>query len=1072
MPDYGEIFCEAVEEIVRDQLRGLNYDLTQVCQVDNIDERDKGIYWVSTDAARFKAYSLVQNYEVGDTVYVTTPNNDATQQKIIIGKKIIGSQQDITYVMPFNNIKDVTGNIVSGSKEIGRLANSNFTGHDTLIWDSDNFETGFTRLGLQGSFRSQVGDAVEGSYGLKLVLGVKGTTDEVKEVATFYLDADDMYGNPYNFDGYYPQQKVFDISALAGFDVIRLYFYQDKDFKDRDGNLINSVDSFGNPLKSNLFVNDLYICLGYDVKDVYSDGLILYSNDSIYYDETARTKTISWRFIQSLKDKKIKLITDADKLPGDYEVWLFKYNPSAPYDIVAGAGWERVIYNENPLVNFQNYQFTTDKTQQSIKYKAMIIYNSRVIYESNELEFINTIDVVAEKINKLMNDFYIYPSDEMNGEYYIYDNGLTSSSQANKNRYLYPAFKNDDNEMEIIQGVQRVKWIVPMKNTMIDLVIPNNQTPVSVSFNFPNEQYNSLEEYLKDYWEKASSLDIIPNYYFYKNSCYIYFFNPTNSYGNDQRITYNIKQNFNTNYINNTIKCEVEHNNQTVESSIDLSFGEKQSADYKVEVKFEGEEEGFSITDWDDKTGLGIKKEISARLFSPNGFEIEDCKISWSWYNPEEGDFNKEGEYYNPFSIFNIDGIQEKIQLAFREKLNKVVPHYSILQAAITYNGYTYYGYLPIPLEGEQAIEVEGVIEEIQQNVDYPDEVVGRVRRTGEKLVSNIISTYGEDDPYKPNINADEQLTTPSASINDLKAMYCYVFGEPENYQKAIPAFNHIRNQQKSIKDQIELPVETPATDITSYSLRAAAVSEYDNNKNYILNSDLSSGRLVKSEKGSVYNGVVIGEVKRLEKLEPKYGMYGFQGNKVTFAIDEDGDAYFGGKLEGATGEFSGNLKATEGNIGQWQINEQGLFYEIEESGLSVAIKPKGVTVTNSDGTTTIVPGIVLGEATLYAGEGGSFKITGTDVNEAIVTLTATQEDQADVDVQMQLEINKLDDAVNKLNEEIFVNDTIDPQWQEIEFISNITFNNKKLTVNKQKIKVLVTSDGIYGESTEEFNIE
>jgi hypothetical protein len=78
MPDYGEIFCEAVNEIVRNQLRGLSYDLTQVCQIDNIDERDKGIYWVSTDSARFKAYSQITTYGVGDTVYVVTPNNDST----------------------------------------------------------------------------------------------------------------------------------------------------------------------------------------------------------------------------------------------------------------------------------------------------------------------------------------------------------------------------------------------------------------------------------------------------------------------------------------------------------------------------------------------------------------------------------------------------------------------------------------------------------------------------------------------------------------------------------------------------------------------------------------------------------------------------------------------------------------------------------------------------------------------------------------------------------------------------------------------------------------------------------
>ncbi len=1057
MPDYGEIFCEAVEEIVRDQLRGLNYDLTQVCQIDNIDERDKGIYWVSTDAARFKAYSLVQNYEVGDTVYVTTPNNDSTQQKIIIGKKIIGSQQDITYVMPFNNIKDVTGNIVNGSKEIGRLANSNFTGHDVLIWDSDNFETGFTRLGLQGFFRSQVGDAIEGSYGLKLVLGVKGTTDEVKEVATFYLDADDMYGNPYNFDGYYPQQKVFDISSLAGFDVIRLYFYQDKDFKDREGNLINSVDSFGNPLKSNLFVNDLYICLGYDVKDVYSDGLILYSNDSIYYDETARTKTISWRFIQSLKDKKVKLITDANKLPGGYEVWLFKYNPGSSYDIVAGTGWERVVYNEKPLTNFQNYQFTTDKTQQSIKYKAMIIYNSRAIYESNELEFTNTIDVVAEKINRLMNDFYIYPSDDMNGEYYIYDNGLASNSQANKNRYLYPAFKNDDNEMELIQGVQRVKWVVPMKNTMIDLIIPSNQTPVTISFNFPNEEHNSLEEYLKDYWEKASSLDIVPNYYFYKNSCYIYFFNPTNSQGIDQRVAYNIKQNLNTNYTNNIIQCVLEHNNQTVEGAMSLSFGEKKSADYKVEVKFEGEEDGFSITDWDDKTGLGIRKNITARLLSPNGFEIKDCKISWSWYNPEAEDAAKEGEYYNPFSIFNIEGIQEKIQVALNEKLNKVIPHYGILQVAVTYNNYTYYGYLSIPLEGEQSVEVEGVVEEIQQNVDYVDEIKGKIKTTGEELTKNIFSTYGEKDTYKPKINEDGQLTTSATLIEGLKALYCYAFGEEDNYQKVIPAFNYPKDNFGRVRNEVELPVVELETEVKSFALRKA---DYSQNSNYILKSDLSSGRLEKDGTNSVYNGVVIGEVKRAEKDDPRYGMYGFKKNKITFAIDEDGEAYFGGKLEGATGEFTGTLSATTGNIGGWDITPEGL---ISPNNKSLKLMP-----TTSNGKPAIQVGaLVITEDTFIGNKNGDLTIEGVNISDSLVQLTA-------VDSTLEAYINKVDSDLDKVENEIFKdgNQTVDPSWASITFIDSINLNNNGKTINytTKTMKVLTYGNVISNQGS--FNIE
>jgi hypothetical protein len=50
--------------------------------------------------------------------------------------------------MPFNNIIDITGNLVNGSREISRLANSSFKGQDTIIWNDEKFQTGFTRLGV------------------------------------------------------------------------------------------------------------------------------------------------------------------------------------------------------------------------------------------------------------------------------------------------------------------------------------------------------------------------------------------------------------------------------------------------------------------------------------------------------------------------------------------------------------------------------------------------------------------------------------------------------------------------------------------------------------------------------------------------------------------------------------------------------------------------------------------------------------------------------------------------------------------------------------------------------------
>jgi hypothetical protein len=46
---------------------------------------------------------------------------------------------------------------------------------------------------------------------------------------TVYLNTEDMYGNPYNFETYFSQEKVFDISGLGRILEMTLYFYQPRD---------------------------------------------------------------------------------------------------------------------------------------------------------------------------------------------------------------------------------------------------------------------------------------------------------------------------------------------------------------------------------------------------------------------------------------------------------------------------------------------------------------------------------------------------------------------------------------------------------------------------------------------------------------------------------------------------------------------------------------------------------------------------------------------------------------------------------------------------------------------------
>jgi hypothetical protein len=47
-----------------------------------------------------------------------------------------------------------------------------------------------------------------------------------------------MIGNPYYFDSYFGQEKVFDISDINNIEQIDVYFFQSGNFKDTDGNLV------------------------------------------------------------------------------------------------------------------------------------------------------------------------------------------------------------------------------------------------------------------------------------------------------------------------------------------------------------------------------------------------------------------------------------------------------------------------------------------------------------------------------------------------------------------------------------------------------------------------------------------------------------------------------------------------------------------------------------------------------------------------------------------------------------------------------------------------------------------
>jgi hypothetical protein len=84
----AEMWCESVDIIVTKKLEGISFDKTITCTITSNENRNLGKYRVTDGSANFDAYSTSTDYKIDDVVYVTVPDGDFNNQKIIIGKKV------------------------------------------------------------------------------------------------------------------------------------------------------------------------------------------------------------------------------------------------------------------------------------------------------------------------------------------------------------------------------------------------------------------------------------------------------------------------------------------------------------------------------------------------------------------------------------------------------------------------------------------------------------------------------------------------------------------------------------------------------------------------------------------------------------------------------------------------------------------------------------------------------------------------------------------------------------------------------------------------------------------------
>lgn len=396
MSNVSENLFQAMDIIIAERLNGLNYDKTILCKIEDDSKKDKGEYVVTDGSSTFIAISKDDTYTKGASVYVTVPTGDFNQQKLIVGRYIANNEQYATYQAPFELYIDITENLIEDDVSTGLLANGETL--EKLIWTwykpQGQGLRGYTRLGFNAKFRSWLAalEPIAGVYGVRIdIEGTEKTTTEESDIHKnykYFLTSDEFYGDPYNFDVFYSQEKVFDISKIAEITRIQVTFYQDKgSFIDKEKEAIVSVDENGNALMDNLWIDDVFLSVGYAVQDFDSDTVLLYTFDSLTYAAESETKkkadgrplnekNLKARWIHFDEEGRCTAIDNEEEMV-EYEEeqnakihWYKHVLQDGVCDDLAGNFWQEV--NDGQDSKNLLYRFSPDITAATETYKVII----------------------------------------------------------------------------------------------------------------------------------------------------------------------------------------------------------------------------------------------------------------------------------------------------------------------------------------------------------------------------------------------------------------------------------------------------------------------------------------------------------------------------------------------------------------------------------------------------------------------------------------------------------------------------------------------------------------------------
>lgn len=383
----------------------LAFNTTIEAQITNVDNASIGQYEIEYQKSKFYAYTdnTSITYKIDETVYVSVPNGNLTNKKIILARKDKSSSSFISVVDPSQKVDEVGipfDQIYSYQvSEIGipgyysELYSENwltiFQHQDTATYQKEDsvfksYAKNQTGLKIQASFKTNfdISKKIDkGDYGILVTFGTSLQSSDGNYIKrSYYLNTENMTGNAYTNVDYSQQTVYLQIAAdnLTYLDSIKLYskdfkhYFDDEVTQIPDASLVDSEIFVSN---INLqFVKEIEAENGYSANILTPDGIYL----NYIKDDPSTPTNEELRLVPQFKYNGIE-IPDSN-----YEVYWFLQdnsilNTDDSYSIYGGKGWrlltpnaDKVLYQEN----FMSY-FGTIGT-----FKLVVVYKDSIIRES------------------------------------------------------------------------------------------------------------------------------------------------------------------------------------------------------------------------------------------------------------------------------------------------------------------------------------------------------------------------------------------------------------------------------------------------------------------------------------------------------------------------------------------------------------------------------------------------------------------------------------------------------------------------------------------------------------------